>query len=75
KFTYRKGENAGGLFSSYLEGEITISDKKNEQIWAKTLRDIKGVGHSQNEARNKAFLEFLNSLDRIYFKQGIDQII
>ncbi|MCD4697239.1 MAG: LPP20 family lipoprotein [Bacteroidales bacterium] len=74
KFTYRKGENAGGLFSSYLEGEITISDKKNEQIWAKTLRDIKGVGHSQNEARNKAFLAFLNSLDRIYFKQGVDEI-
>jgi len=73
-YSFKRGESAGGLVSSYISGEITIKDRSNKIVWAKQTVDIKGVGNNINEARNKAFSEFRTALDRKYFKQGIDAI-
>ena len=73
-YGYKKGENAGGLTSVYISGEIKIKDKTGKMVWSKQTEEIKGVGSSENEARNKAFSEFSSSLNRKYFKQGFDAI-
>ena len=73
-YGFKTGESAGGLVSVYLSGEITIKDKSNNIVWAKQTEDIKGVAGNVNEAKNKAFGEFLTALNRKYFKQGIDNI-
>lgn len=73
-FGFKKGESAGGLVSVYLSGEILIKDKSGNIIWAKQTEDIKGVGNSIQQAKNKAFDEFTTSLNRKYFKQGFDTI-
>jgi len=68
------GESVGGLTSVYLNGDLRISDKDGTQIWTKEVNDIKGVEKSISGAREKAFSEFLNSFDRIWIKQGLDNI-
>jgi hypothetical protein len=73
-YTYKRGESAGGLVSYYISGKINIKDKSNNIVWAKQTEDIKGVGNSLEEAKNKALNEFQTALDRKYFKQGIDAI-
>ena len=73
-YSYRRGESAGGLVSSYISGKLTIKDKSNNIVWTKQTEDIKGVGNNINEAKNKAFSEFQTALNRKYFKQGIDNI-
>ena len=73
-YGYKTGESAGGLVSVYLSGEITIKNKSNNIVWAKQTEDIKGVAGNENEAKNKAFRDFLTALNRKYFKQGIDNI-
>lgn len=73
-YSFKRGESAGGLVSTYVSGEITVKDNTNNIVWAKQTEDIKGVGSNINEAKNKAFSEFKTALDRKYFKQGIDNI-
>ena len=73
-YSFKRGESAGGLVSTYISGEITVKDKTNNIVWAKQTEDIKGVGSNIIEAKNKAFSEFRTALDRKYFKQGIDNI-
>lgn len=73
-FGFKTGERAGGLVSVYLTAEITIKDDFGNIIWAKQTEDIKGVGNSINQAKNKAFDEFITALNRKYFKQGFDSI-
>ena len=73
-YNFKRGESAGGLVSSYISGKITIKDRSNNIVWAKQTVDIKGVGNNINEAKNMALSEFQTSLDRKYFKQGIDAI-
>ena len=73
-YGFRKGESAGGLVSVYISGEITIKDHQDNIVWAKQTEDIKGVGNSIEQAKNKAFSEFLTALNRKYFKQGFDSI-
>ena len=73
-YNYKNGESAGGLISSYITGKITIKDNSNNIVWTKQTEDFKGVGNNINQAKNKAFNEFQKSLDRKFFKQGIDNI-
>ncbi|MDA3953519.1 MAG: LPP20 family lipoprotein [Bacteroidales bacterium] len=73
-YSFKRGESAGGLVSSYISGKLTIKDKSNNIVWAKQTQDIKGVGNNISEARNKAFRDFQKALNRKYFKQGIDNI-
>src|SRR6056297_2578774 len=73
-FGYRQGERAGGLISVYISGELIIEDKAGTTTWTKQTESIKGVGYSIEEAKNKAFDEFLTSLNRKYFKQALDAI-
>jgi hypothetical protein len=73
-FGFKKGESAGGLFSVYLSGEILIKDKSGNLIWTKQTEDIKGVGNSIQQAKSKAFDDFLTALNRKYFKQGFEEI-
>lgn len=74
KFTSTKGERAGGLFASYISGEITLRNKENEKIWSKSVDEIKGVGRNENEAHKKAFDEFVADLNHIHFPEVFDQI-
>ncbi|MFP4023041.1 MAG: LPP20 family lipoprotein [Thiohalospira sp.] len=73
-FGYRQGERAGGLVSVYISGELIIKGLAGKTIWTKQTESIKGVGNSVEEAKSKAFDEFLTSLNRKYFKQGLDAI-
>ncbi len=73
-YSYKKGESAGGLVSSYLAGKIEIKDRKGNIVWIKATEKIKGVGNSLNQAKTEAFNEFKTALNRKYFKQGIDRI-
>lgn len=73
-YGFNQGESAGGLVSVYLSAEISIKDKSGNLIWAKQTEDIKGVGNSIQQAKSKAFDEFLTSLNRKYFKQGFEEI-
>ena len=73
-YSFKKGESAGGLVSSYLAGKIEIKDRKGNIVWTKTTERIKGVGNSLNQAKTEAFNEFKTALNRKYFKQGIDRI-
>ncbi|PLX15117.1 MAG: hypothetical protein C0597_09205 [Marinilabiliales bacterium] len=73
-YSYKRGESAGGLISSYISGKLTIKDRSGNIVWTKQTESIKGVGSNLNEAQNKAFDEFRTALNRKYFKQGIDNI-
>lgn len=73
-FGHRQGERAGGLVSVYISGELIMKDHTGKTIWTKQTESIKGVGNSIEEAKSKAFDEFLNSLNRKYFKQGLDAL-
>lgn len=73
-YQYRKGESAGGLFSVYLNGDIVVKDKNKTEVWSKKIREIKGVAEEMEAARGRAFAEMVNSLSRIYFKEGITSI-
>lgn len=73
-FGYRQGERAGGLISVYISGELIIEDNSGKTTWTKQTESIKGIGYSIEEAKNKAFDEFLTSLNRKYFKQALDAI-
>ncbi len=73
-FGYRQGERAGGLVSVYISGELIMKDHTRKTIWTKQTESIKGVGNSIEEAKSKAFDEFLTSLNRKYFKQGLDAL-
>jgi hypothetical protein len=69
------GSSAGGLVSAELKGKISIVDKDNKTIWTKEINGIRGVGSTDAQAREKAFVEFSNSLNRNYIRQGLDNII
>lgn len=73
-FGYRQGERAGGLVSVYISGELIIKDQSGKTTWTKQTESIKGVGYSTDEAKNKAFDEFVTALNRKYFKQGLDAL-
>jgi len=73
-FSFRKGENAGGLFSSYLDGEIILKNNKGKKLWTKSLKNIEGIGRTPTSSRENAFEEFANDLNHLYLKQAFDQI-
>jgi hypothetical protein len=73
-YGFQKGESAGGLVSVYISGELTIKDASGNIVWAKQTEKIKGVGNTINQAKDKAYSGFETSLNRKYFKQGIDAI-
>lgn len=70
----RQGESAGGLTSVYIITDLKVTDKNKTIIWSRKTEDIKGVGRNNDEANDKAFNELLNTLNRILFKQAIDNI-
>lgn len=74
KFNFKDGESAGGLYAIYLNGELSLTDKNQQQIWYKKIENKKGVGKSPNAARDAVFRDFVNDLDRLYFKQAFDKI-
>lgn len=74
KYSFRTGPSSGGLSSVYIDGELNIYDKNSKLVWAKKTEKIKGVSTDLNSAKNKAFDEFVLSLDRKYLQQGIDGI-
>jgi len=71
-FTFKKGESAGGYYSNYLNGEIDLLDEQHNRLWSKSLKNIKGVGHSPESARDKAFEEFVHNLEHLYFYLAFD---
>jgi hypothetical protein len=71
---YVRGASAGGLVSVDLKGELKLLDQLNKTIWIKDLSGMRGVGANMQEAREKAFGEFITTLDHNYFMQGIDKI-
>ena len=73
-YMVRQGESAGGLTSVYYIGEIKILDREKNMIWTRKTEDIKGVGRDNTDAKEKAFNEFCNALDRRFFKQAMDNI-
>jgi len=73
-YTIKPGESAGGLVSVYLTGELKIINKNKNHIWTKQTENFKGVGYNADEAKEKAFNEFCNALDRKLFKQGLESI-
>lgn len=74
KFNFKSGENAGGLYAVYLNGELVLTDKNQKQLWIKMLDNIKGVGKSTDAAREIVFRDFVSDLDLLYFKQAFDKI-
>jgi hypothetical protein len=74
KFGFKPGQSSGGLTSVYLNFELTVTDRNANPVWSKKPEEIKGVSTDGNGARIKAFDEFLSSLQRKYFQQGIDEI-
>ena len=73
-YGFQKGESAGNLVSVYVSGELTIKNESGNIVWAKQTEKIKGVGNTIHQAKNKAYSEFQNTLNRKYFKQGFDTI-
>ncbi len=73
-FDIRRGESAGGFYAAYLNGELNAYNKYQQRIWTKKINDLKGVGYSSEDARTKAFQEFVKVLDRNYFNQGISNL-
>ena len=74
KLNFESGQKAGNLTSVFLNSEIKIFDKNNNTVWVKNINQIRGVGNTNNEAKEKAFYEYLNSLNRIYFEQGLNTL-
>jgi hypothetical protein len=73
-YSIAPGNSAGGLVSTDLKGVLYLTDKTNKQLWTKEISGIRGVGSDGMKARQEAFDDFFNSLDRIYIKQGLDKI-
>jgi len=73
-FGYQNGERAGGLVSVYISGELKVYAPSGKTAFTKQTESIKGVGYSIEEAKNKAFDDFLTSLNRKYFKQAFEAI-
>lgn len=73
-YVIKPGESAGGLVSVYLSGELKITGKDKNLIWTKHTENFKGVGYNTEEAKEKAFTEFCNALDRKLFKLGLDNV-
>ena len=57
---YQPGERAGGLVSVYLSAQLMLKNQRGQTIWSKQTENIKGVGYSNDEARNISFEEFRN---------------
>ncbi|MDX9694935.1 MAG: LPP20 family lipoprotein [Bacteroidales bacterium] len=74
KFDPQQGESAGAFTSVYIVTEIIVTDKTNKTLWTRKTEDIKGVGRSSAEANEKAFNELVNILNRILFRQAIENI-
>lgn len=72
-YRFKSGESAGSLTSAYLTSEVRLTGKKGNLIVRKDVRDIKGVGHTAKEAREKAFESFLPRLRRRYIDQLLDE--
>jgi len=69
-YSFQPGESAGSLTSVYLGSELRLTDSKGKLVARNEISDIKGVGHTVKEAREKAFQSFLTrlkgrSLDRL----------
>ncbi|MBN2173853.1 MAG: LPP20 family lipoprotein [Bacteroidales bacterium] len=73
-FSTKPGESAGGLTSVYLDADLIMKDAHNKNLWVKKINQIKGIGKNLQEAGSNAFDELVSSLDRIYFKQGMEQL-
>jgi len=71
-YRYEKGESAGLLTSYYLNGNISISNKADKEIWSKDISTIKAVGRSSQQTKAKAFESFKHYLKVKYFKQALD---
>jgi hypothetical protein len=73
-YSVSPGISAGGLVSSEIKGVLNLTDKTNKQLWTKEISGIRGVGSDNVKARQEAFSDFLNSINRIYIRQGLDKI-
>jgi len=62
------------LVSVYISGELKVYAPSGKTAFTKQTESIKGVGYSIEEAKNKAFDDFLTSLNRKYFKQAFEAI-
>jgi hypothetical protein len=69
------GSSAGGMVSAELKAKLNIADKEKKTIWTKEVNGIRGVGTNAKEARDKAIVELITTLNRNYIKQGLDKII
>ena len=73
-YKYKPGNRAGNLFPVEIISEIKILDKKQNTLQIKKISSIIGVGKTINEAKEKAFQEYLTSLKRRYFEQGFNKL-
>ncbi len=74
-YTVVPGSRAGGLVSAGLKGTLKVINESQGTIWNKEITEIRGVGANATEAREKAFMELLTSLNRNYIRQGLDKIV
>lgn len=73
-FQLNPGPKAGGLTSVFIDGRMEVFDGSDAPIWSREIDPIEGVGNSDEQARNKAFESFLQGLQRIWFRTGLDAI-
>ena len=72
-YRFNKGESAGSLTSVYLSAELRLAGKNGNVIARSDIREIKDVGHSLKEAREKAFHSFTIRLSRRSLDQLLDE--
>ncbi len=68
-YSYRNGEQAGGLIAVNIKGKLTLIDKNGSTLYMQELKNIEGIGRGAREAREKAFNEMKSALQRRYFDQ------
>lgn len=68
------GETSGKLTSVLIHGQLNIINSENQLLWTKTINQIKQVGNSHKEAKEKTFATLLKNLNLIYFRQGLERI-
>ena len=70
-YRLRQGETAGSLTAAYLTSELQLTDQHNHAIARAEIREVKGVGRTTPEAKEKAFQTFFTRLTR----RSLDQLL
>ncbi len=73
-YKFKPGQRAGNLVQVEIISELKVTNAEHKILFIKKIANIKGVGTTINEAEDKAFQEYLNSLKRRYFEQGFNKL-